>query len=98
MVKKKDFLNNFNKKLNEELNQKFSKKETEQIFNVFNETLEEAILEGEFKLGKLFTAKIVERAPRKARNPRTGEEILVEAKKALKFRISENFKKTVAGA
>jgi DNA-binding protein HU-beta len=45
-------------------------------------------------LGKLV---VVKRARRKGRNPQTGEEITIPAKKALKFRIAKAAKDSVLG-
>jgi len=41
------------------------------------------------------TFSVVERAPRKARNPRTGEEVQVPAMKAPKFKAGKTLKEAV---
>jgi DNA-binding protein HU-beta len=43
-------------------------------------------------IGKLV---LVQRSARKGRNPRTGEEIMIKAKKVLKFRVSKACKDAV---
>jgi len=45
-------------------------------------------------LGKLV---VVDRKERKGRNPATGQEIIIPAKRALKFRISKEAKDSVLG-
>ena len=56
-------------------------------------TLQDALWEdGEVKLNNLGTLKVVERAERKQRNPRTGEEILCPAYKTVRFNVYKGFK------
>lgn len=56
------------------------------------ETLEK---EGALALSGLGSFKIVERAARKGRNPRTGKEIAIAASKAVKFTPSKGLKEAV---
>lgn len=61
------------------------------------DTLRSVLSNGEsveiYGLGKF---EIFTRDARTARNPRTGEEIEVPAKKALKFKVSKTLKDTIA--
>lgn len=63
-----------------------------QIVDTIFDTIKEALKEGNsITLVGLGTFKIVDRAERKARNPRTGEEITIPAKKVLVFKPSKSF-------
>ncbi|MBA7560719.1 DNA-binding protein HU [subsurface metagenome] len=44
------------------------------------------------------TFYLVERAPRKARNPRTGEEVLIPARKQPVFKPSKELKKSISNS
>ncbi len=62
------------------------------IFNGISAALEK----GEsFNQDKFGTFKIVDKAARKGRNPQTGEEVNIPAKKAPKFIASNHLKKDV---
>ncbi|MFH1137900.1 MAG: HU family DNA-binding protein [Pseudomonadota bacterium] len=56
------------------------------------------VIVGEVKAGRDITLTglgsfaLTERAPRKGRNPRTGEEVDIEARKAIKFKPSKTVK------
>ena len=43
---------------------------------------------GRVRVSRFGTFRVVERAPRKGRNPRTGEEIQIPARKTIVFRAS----------
>jgi len=67
-----------------------------EVLNVFvgliNQTLKE---EGEIRIDKLGTFKVVERKARPGFNPKTGANISISARKALTFRASQALKDTV---
>jgi DNA-binding protein HU-beta len=48
--------------------------------------------EGRFVLSGLGTFEVVKRAKRTARNPRTGEPVVIKAHKAVKFRAAKPLK------
>lgn len=48
--------------------------------------------EGRFVLSGLGVFEVVKRAKRKARNPRTGEPVMIKAHKAVKFRAAKALK------
>lgn len=61
-----------------------------QIVDTILDTIKEALKEGNsITLVGFGTFKIIDRSERKARNPRTGEEITIPAKKALVFKASK---------
>lgn len=58
--------------------------------------IEEALVEGKkVPLGDLGRLSTVERAARKGRNPQTGEEIEIPARKAVKYTASKHAKEVV---
>jgi len=58
--------------------------------------IQDALLEdGDAKLNNLGTLKVVERAGRKQRNPRTGEEIQCPAYKTVRFNVYKGFKEAL---
>lgn len=67
-----------------------TKKDAERALNAFFETIEESMARGEevsfTGFGKF---EVRERAERTARNPRTGEEIKVPAKKVVVFKVGK---------
>lgn len=66
-----------------------TKKDCELVLDAFTKTITEALCQGDVVsvpgLGKF---SVVERASRIGRNPKTGEEIAIEASVAPKFKIS----------
>ncbi|MFW6007921.1 MAG: HU family DNA-binding protein [archaeon] len=63
------------------------------IVNVLFESIAEALGEGDsYNQDRFGTFKVVDRAPRKGRNPRTGETIDIPGKKAVKFVVSGKLK------
>ena len=75
------------------------KKVARAVLEAFCEVAAEALSRGEIvPLGRKFGAFVcVERGPRKARNPRTGEVIEVPARKAVKFGASRALRRRVNG-
>lgn len=72
------------------------KVQAERLVNTFIETIEECVIE-EGKLdfmgfGSFFT---VDKPETKGKNPRTGEEVIVPAKKVVRFKAGKNFKEIV---
>ncbi|MCS5420225.1 MULTISPECIES: HU family DNA-binding protein [Psychrilyobacter] len=67
-----------------------SKAEAERKLDTFMTTVEEVLLNGDevnfIGWGKF---EVVARAERKGRNPKTGEEITIPAKKAVKFKAGK---------
>lgn len=62
------------------------------------EVVQEALTNGEsVRLQNFGTFKVVERAARNGRNPQTGEEIVIEARKVPVFKASDALKATVRG-
>ena len=79
---KKEFVALFAEKGNFE-----SKAEAERKLDAMLETIEETLIKGEdVAFIGWGTFSVIERAAKKGRNPKTGEEIQIAAKKALKFK------------
>ena len=63
-----------------------TKKQAEQVFSAFVQTIKGALLKNErIALTGLGSFYSIERKARKGRNPRTGAEIKIPARKAVKF-------------
>ena len=87
MSKRKEFINRVIDKSD------LPKKDIEALIEAVFEAAEDTLIEtGEVTLGKLGKIKTVKRAERKARNPKTGEEIIVPAKTAPKLSPSKQLK------
>ena len=73
-----------------------TKVEAEKKAKAFLETVEEALIKGEevafVGWGKW---EVVEKAERVGRNPKTGEEITIPARKAIKFRVGKALEEKV---
>lgn len=67
-----------------------SKAESERKFEAILDSIEEVLKAGE-ELNFIGWGKfeVVEKTARKGRNPKTGEEIQIEAKKAIKFKAGK---------
>ena len=67
-----------------------TKAEAERKIDAILDTMEEALLSGDsinfIGWGKL---EVVNRAPRLGRNPKTGEEVEIEARKSVKFKAGK---------
>ena len=69
-----------------------SKVDAEKLFQVFRHTLEtELPAAGKIVFPGFLTIEVVEKPARKARNPATGQEIDVPAKKSVKIRVGKEF-------
>ena len=74
----------------------FSKKDVERFTEAFIETITESLQQGDkVQFTGFGTFAVKERAARKARNPRTGEEIEVAASKAAVFTAGKALKNSV---
>lgn len=76
-----------------------TKVETEAVVNGFMETVIDALKRGEhIELRGFGTFKVVERAPRVARNPKTNEQLRVPAQFVPVLKMSRDFREVVAEA
>ena len=66
------------------------KVEVEEVYNLLMESIE-----GEFRISGIGTLKKVTRASREARNPKTGEKIIVPEKKTITFKVAKELKELV---
>lgn len=82
---KKELLNVLSEKLG------IKKIETEKFLDTLEELITEELKKGEdFTLGKLGTFKVKDRAEKNGVNPKTGEKIVIPARKAVTFKASKN--------
>lgn len=73
-----------------------TKKDAEKAVNAFYSTIEAALIEGDkVQLIGFGTFEVKERAPRKGRNPQTGEEIDIPASKNPVFKAGKALKEAV---
>ncbi len=73
-----------------------SKSQAETVLESTIETITEALMDGDSVVFTGFGSfKVVERAARKGRNPRTGEEIEIAATKVVKFTPGKTLKEVV---
>ena len=72
-----------------DISQVLAKEVLEKLFTLTSKTLKK---EGRFSLPNIGILEVVKRARRKARNPRTGEIVMVKAHKAVKFKPSKTLK------
>lgn len=82
---KKELLNVLSEKLG------IKKIETEKFLDTLEEIITEELKKGEdFTLGKLGTFKVKDRTEKNGVNPKTGEKIVIPARKAVAFKASKN--------
>lgn len=82
---KKELLNVLSEKLG------IKKIETEKFLDTLEEIITEELKKGEdFTLGKLGTFKVKDRAEKNGVNPKTGEKIVIPARKVVTFKASKN--------
>lgn len=82
---KKELLNVLSEKLG------IKKIETEKFLDTLEEIITEELKKGEdFTLGKLGAFKVKDRAEKNGVNPKTGEKIVIPARKAVTFKASKN--------
>jgi len=87
---KADLINKLSKDMN------ITKQEAENGVNVFFDTIKEAIKRGEeIELRGFGSFRIRKRGPRSGRNPRTGEQVKVPAKKVIYFKPSKILKQMI---
>lgn len=73
-----------------------TKKLAKEVVEVVFESVSKAIRNGErMRLGDLGTFNIIDKQARIARNPKTGEQVIVPAKKIVKFSPSKNLKESM---
>jgi len=73
-----------------------SKKDVTAIVDSVFDTITSALSQGQdVKISGFGTFKIKERAARKARNPQSGEEIMIEARKVPTFKPAKQLKELV---
>lgn len=77
-------------------NEKFTKKQAKLAVEAMLEDVKEALVQGEsVNLIKFGTFSVKDRAARKGRNPQTGEEIVISARKMPAFKPADELKKEI---
>ena len=75
-----------------------SKVQTEEMFNAFMAVIQNALTSGNsVQMIGFGTFAVEERAARTGRNPATGKEIKIPAKKVVKFKVGSKMRDAVAG-
>jgi integration host factor subunit alpha len=83
-------------KLNRELG--FNKREAKEMVEMFYEEIRSSLESGEsVKLSGFGHFDLREKAPRPGRNPKTGEEIPITARRVVTFKAGLNLKESVGG-
>lgn len=78
---------------------KVTKRQAEQMFSTFVDSIKESLQKNErIALPGLGAFSTVQRKARTGRNPRTGAEIKIPARKAVKFSTSSTLSKSLSGA
>ncbi len=78
---------------------KVTKRQAEQMFSTFVDSIKDALQKNErIALPGLGAFSTVQRKARTGRNPRTGAEIKIPARKAVKFSTSSTLSKSLSGA
>jgi len=76
-----------------------TKKDSEAALNGLIKSIEDAVARKEdVRLMGFGTFSVVDRAARTGRNPSTGEEIKIPARKAVKFKVGKDLKLAAKGA
>lgn len=92
-MSKKEFIEAYAKKTGE------TKKRSEELVNTFLSTVEDSLLKGDrVQFVGWGTYDVVDRKPRKARNPKTDEVVKVPAKRVVKFKAGKKLADKVAAA
>jgi DNA-binding protein HU-beta len=74
----------------------FKQDDVNTLLTEFVETVTDTLKSGDsVALVNFGTFEVVDKAARKSRNPRTGEEIQIPAKKVPRFRPGKGFKETI---
>mgnify|MGYP003825095053 CR=1 FL=1 len=74
-----------------------TKADSDKLLKAFEETLKESLGKGEsIQLIGFGTFSVSERAARTGRNPQTGKEIQIAAKKVVKFKAGKALDQTIA--
>jgi integration host factor subunit alpha len=77
----------------------FSKKESIELVELVFETMKDTLSDGEnLKISGFGNFNVCQKADRRGRNPHTGEEITIEARKILTFKASQMLKQSINSA
>jgi len=80
----------------EQIGPQITKRDAARVVDAFLEAVKEAVAEGNhIEIRGFGTFKTRQRNPRPARNPRTGEEVQVDARSVLVFKVSKELRAMV---
>ncbi len=96
MVSKKELVESMVKWMEKNKGIQVTKKETEALLKSFLETVTEYLRKGvKVQLVPYGSWEVRQRSPRKGRNPRTGQEINIPARKVPVFRVGKKLRDAV---
>lgn len=73
-----------------------SKKEAQELIEILFDTIKQAFLEGEsVKISGFGTFNVRKKTARRGRNPKTGEDLEITARKTITFRVSNQLKSAI---
>jgi len=72
-----------------------TKTEVDEVISTTIATIKSVVKEEEVRLLGFGSFKIVHKAERKGRNPKTKEEITISARNAVKFTVGKDFKESI---
>ena len=77
----------------------FNKRESKEIVDQFYTEIIEVLVQGEFvKISGFGNFELKDKNPRPGRNPRTGEDVPIEARRVVTFKPSQKLRATVEHA
>ncbi len=77
----------------------FNKRESKEIVDQFYTEIIEVLVQGEFvKISGFGNFELKDKNPRPGRNPRTGEDVPIEARRVVTFKPSQKLRATVDNA
>jgi len=96
VVSKKELIDSMVKWVEKNKGLQVTKKETEALLKAFLESVVEHLRKGhKVQLVPYGTWEVRQRSPRKGRNPRTGQEINIPARKVPVFKVGKRMKESV---
>ena len=77
----------------------FNKRESKEVVDQFYTEIIEVLVQGEFvKISGFGNFELKDKNPRPGRNPRTGEDVPIEARRVVTFKPSQKLRATVDNA
>lgn len=90
MMKKRTIIENTKKEVN------LTDKQSQEVINTIFDTISKALIQGEsVKIRGFGTFKITNYKERNGRNPKTGEKILIPAKRVIRLNVAKDLKNEI---